>query len=283
MKLNNKIIISFVIIGLFLVIMIAMQVVYNKPEGQNMTASRVSQLNETFNKSDFIYGPEAYKPYITQTLPIIEGDNPNGTDSNYAMFVDLYATPFGIDALSNYTGGIKVDYSFTNLTGLASFSVYGFAMHSNNHGNVPGIFMTNRLSYPAAPDDSGYYVYGNSNLTGSAPSGTKPLGINMDYVKVANSAGPAFNVYNNSTYAITFISPGGGLNPLHFTTSATSDKREDFGTVTYTNNQSGTFYISDTGGAGISDVIMMVAMNGTIPDSFALHLDTHMVNRSVFG
>jgi hypothetical protein len=281
MELKTKIGIGLAAIFSFIVLMIGIQVLYSPPAPQTTPAKNVSQLNETFNKSDFIYGPQAWKPYLTKTLPIVEGNDPNGNDSFYVMFVDLYATPFGIDTLSNYTGGIKVDYNFTGLTGLAAFNVYGFAMHSNALGNIPGIYLTNRVSDPATPGDSGYYVHGDSTLTGSTPS-TKSLGMDLDHITVANSAGPAFNVYNNSTYAITFIQAGGGLNALHITTDAGSNKREDFGQVTYTNNQSGTFYVSDTGGAGISDVVLMVAVNGTIPNSFALHLDSSMVNRSVF-
>lgn len=282
MKLNTKIIIGLAILVFFVVLMAAIQVVYNPPQAINTTVSKVTHLNETFNKSDFIYGTQVWKPYETKTLPVVSGDDPKNNNSFSVMFVDLYATPFGIDNLSNYTGGIKVEYSFTNLTGLAAFNVYGFATHSNNLGNIPGAFMTNRVSYPASVGDSAYYVYGNSSLTGSVPP-TESLAMNLLSVKVANNEGPAYDVNGNQTYPILFTHPGGGLNPLHFTTVANSNKRSDFGNVTFTHDQSGVFYISDTGGAGISDVIMMVAVNGTIPDTFSLHLNASMNNRSVFG
>lgn len=63
---------------------------------------------------------------------------------------------------------------------------------------------------------------------------------------------------------------GGGLNALHVTSDPGS---EPYGQVTTTDEQSGAFYVSDTGGRGFfDDVILMVAINGTIPDDFALHV-----------
>lgn len=63
---------------------------------------------------------------------------------------------------------------------------------------------------------------------------------------------------------------GGGLNALHLTTDPDS---EPYGQVTTTDEQSGVFYVSETGGRGFfDDIILMVAINGTIPDDFALHV-----------
>lgn len=61
-----------------------------------------------------------------------------------------------------------------------------------------------------------------------------------------------------------------GLNALHLTTDPGS---EPYGQVTTTDEQSGVFYVSETGGRGFfDDIILMVAINGTIPDDFALHV-----------
>ncbi|WP_342678341.1 DUF3344 domain-containing protein [Methanofollis sp. UBA420] len=63
---------------------------------------------------------------------------------------------------------------------------------------------------------------------------------------------------------------GGGLNALHVTTDPES---EPYGQVTTTEEQSGVFYLSETGGRGFfDDMILMVAVNGAIPDDFALHI-----------
>ncbi|KAF5050000.1 PEGA domain protein [anaerobic digester metagenome] len=62
---------------------------------------------------------------------------------------------------------------------------------------------------------------------------------------------------------------GGGLNALHITT----DPSERYGQVTETSTQSGTFYFSDTGGRGFfDDLILMVAVQGEVPDNFKLHV-----------
>ncbi|MBP2145738.1 PGF-pre-PGF domain-containing protein [Methanofollis sp. W23] len=63
---------------------------------------------------------------------------------------------------------------------------------------------------------------------------------------------------------------GGGLNALHI---STDPENEPFGQVTNTEEQSGVFYLTNTGGRGFTDdMILMVAVNGTIPDDFALHI-----------
>ncbi|WP_317136887.1 PEGA domain-containing protein [Methanochimaera problematica] len=60
---------------------------------------------------------------------------------------------------------------------------------------------------------------------------------------------------NSGGYYIKF--DGGGLNALHITTSTS----EEYGQVTTTSSNSGTFYISDTGGRGFfNDMILMVAI-----------------------
>jgi hypothetical protein len=62
---------------------------------------------------------------------------------------------------------------------------------------------------------------------------------------------------------------GGGLNALHIS----SNPLEPYGQVTTSTEQSGTFYFSDTGGRGFfDDLILMVAVNGEVPDNFTLHV-----------
>ncbi len=92
---------------------------------------------------------------------------------------------------------------------------------------------------------------------------------NYVYFQVANDAGAKYNAYGNNTYYVGFFGPGRGLNAHHITTTPTSP----YGQVTVTNAQSGVFYIADTGGSGYADNgILVVAVNGTIPDDFRLHI-----------
>jgi PKD repeat protein len=92
---------------------------------------------------------------------------------------------------------------------------------------------------------------------------------NYVYFQVANDAGAKYNAYSNNTYYAGFFGPGRGQNAHHITTTPTLP----FGQVTVTSNPSGIFYITDTGGSGYADDgILAIAVNGTIPDDFRLHI-----------
>jgi PKD repeat protein len=90
-------------------------------------------------------------------------------------------------------------------------------------------------------------------------------------LQISNEGDARFNNYGNNTYH--FFSPTQsstqGMNALHITTSPA----ESSGQVTFSNDQSGVFYLSDTGGRGWDDNgILMLAVNGTIPDSFRVKI-----------
>lgn len=77
--------------------------------------------------------------------------------------------------------------------------------------------------------------------------------------------------FNESGGAYYFELDGGGLNALHITNSS----ELPYGQVNHGNTTSGTFYITDTGGRGYDDdIILMLAVNGTIPQDFNLHLES---------
>ena len=64
---------------------------------------------------------------------------------------------------------------------------------------------------------------------------------------------------------------GGGINAIHITSGSTAAPA--YGEVSTTTSQSGTFYITQTGGRGYDDdFILLVAVKGEIPNNFALHL-----------
>jgi DMSO/TMAO reductase YedYZ molybdopterin-dependent catalytic subunit len=93
------------------------------------------------------------------------------------------------------------------------------------------------------------------------------------HINVANDAGVKYDIYGNDTYYIRFDKSG--LNSFHITT----DPSVPEGQVTTTTDQSGTFYITDTGGKGLDDdVILMLAVNGTIPDDFEIHIKSSGYN-----
>lgn len=73
--------------------------------------------------------------------------------------------------------------------------------------------------------------------------------------------------HNGGTNYIKF--DGGGINALHLTTSTS----EPYGQVTTTEEESGTFYVSDTGGRGFfDDLILMIAVKGDVPDDYSVHI-----------
>ncbi len=116
-------------------------------------------------------------------------------------------------------------------------------------------------------DDLGAYTYATSTSPEPLPA---PRHIFFD---VANDAGVKFNLdgatYSgpNNTYYIK--ADGGGLNELHIT----NDVNVPAGQVTADDEQSGAFWFTNTGGRGFDDdIILLVSVNGTIPDDFALHI-----------
>ncbi len=107
-------------------------------------------------------------------------------------------------------------------------------------------------------------------ITVTEPSGPTVLpGYNNIFVYVANDAGVKYDFFGNDTYNIRFEGINRGLNALHVST----DPAENFGQVTVTDRQSGTFYATDSGGKGYEDeILLLVAVNGTIPDDFSMRI-----------
>jgi len=89
------------------------------------------------------------------------------------------------------------------------------------------------------------------------------------YVRPSNANGILWNANGNGTY---YINPnGGGINAVHITT----DPAVNAGQVTVTPNTAGTFYLTDSGGRGYQDeAVLLLAVNGTIPDDFSVHIKT---------
>ena len=92
-------------------------------------------------------------------------------------------------------------------------------------------------------------------------------GVKYDVPNGVNQQGDYQSVYVNNSY---FISRGGGgMNPVQIST----DPNNKVGTKTTTTSQSGTFWVVFSGGIQhMDDAILMLAVNGTIPDDFAFHV-----------
>lgn len=97
------------------------------------------------------------------------------------------------------------------------------------------------------------------------------------FINVANDAGVKYNMDGaayggpNNTYYIK--ADAGGTNALHVTTDPTTA----FGQVTSQNTDSsspsGTLYLTDTGGRGFTDnIILMISVKGPVGDNFNVNI-----------
>ncbi|WP_160329480.1 Ig-like domain-containing protein [Methanofollis ethanolicus] len=109
---------------------------------------------------------------------------------------------------------------------------------------------------------------------GASPGGVIPDTNNV-FLRVSNDDGARFDDFGNNTYNIRWTGDAseipandGGQNALHITDDLSTTQK-----VTFTNNLAGTFWVTDTGGRYYKDeILLLIAVNGTIPDNFRLHL-----------
>jgi len=94
---------------------------------------------------------------------------------------------------------------------------------------------------------------------------------NGTFIPTANA--PRVNIYGNGTYHFTMYNGTGGMNALHVTDSITNS----FGDVHTAKPTTGTMYVSDTGGRGGQDeVLLLIAVNSTNStdiDNFAVKVN----------
>jgi PKD repeat protein len=94
------------------------------------------------------------------------------------------------------------------------------------------------------------------------------------FINVANDDGVKYDLDgalygsgNNNTYYIK--ADGGGVNELHITTDASNL----VGQATTSTAQSGTFYVTNTGGRGHDeDILLLLSVQAPIPDDFSVHI-----------
>jgi hypothetical protein len=75
--------------------------------------------------------------------------------------------------------------------------------------------------------------------------------------------------YGGPSGAYYIRAENGGLNNLHLST----DPSKPYGQVTVSEAQSGTFFVTNTGGRGSdNEIILLVSVRGPIPDDFSVHI-----------
>jgi hypothetical protein len=140
-----------------------------------------SGVSETFTKSDFIYGPQNWKPGPGTigdfSLPVYNGQDMTDTTENYQlMFIDLkagnlYPAKFPGVTL-NDNGAVKVSYSFNNLHTFASFNGYGWCVAANQDQGISWTNPTKGFTAGGGAKQSGLSGFSVIGITStSSPAG----------------------------------------------------------------------------------------------------------------
>nr|WP_319377584.1 PKD domain-containing protein [uncultured Methanoregula sp.] len=210
----------------------------------NLTATNSAGSNSLLKTSYITVTSAAVAPVASYTASTTSGTAPlavmfNDTSSN---FPTSWAWDFNNDGVVDATTQ-NATYTFT----------------------TAGTYTVNLTATNSAGSNSqvktGYITVGSSG-------GVLP-GYNNIFVSTANDGGVQYNTFSNNTYIIRFEGVDRGLNALHVST----DPAVNFGQVTTTDSRTGTFYATDSGGKGYEDdILLLVAVNGTIPDDFSLRI-----------
>lgn len=257
MKVDAKLVAAIAVLALTVVGLVFLSSMYARtipkggPDG-NYT------MEETLGRSDFIYGPQSWVPYESR-LPVVPGSAVGGDNQFVMAFVDLRNS---LGKSINDSKPLEVEYMFKWLRGTAAFHVYGFKGPSTLAAQGEGISWTNRVEGSGA---SGLYVTGAKN--DGLQAGGMATADNRMSVRVANDEGPLFDYSGNGTYPLRFSKPGGGLNALQIWAAPDGGPE-----VIHTAEQSGKFYVASGSDNGYDTLLLLVAVNGTMPGDFQLRI-----------
>ena len=182
----------------------------NKAPSVGSITYNSTTLNETFYATDFIYGPQTYKPMNLANYPFYEyQDMTNSSNTFMIMFLDLDSGILNNPTLTN-NGMVKIQYSFENLPQgtLAAFNAFSYrkaqlAVQWTNKVNILGGTETGT---------SGYYVNGaapTANFSSTPTSGSIPLtmqftdnstGTPTSWAWDFNNDGIIYSTLQNPTY-----------------------------------------------------------------------------------
>jgi parallel beta-helix repeat protein len=188
-------------------------------------------VNETFYKSDLIYGPQTWKPANTVNYPFYKGQS--SSDSFTFMFIDLYAAGFTTSAYGSTplidSGSIRVDYSFNNLeSAMAVFGAYGWFSACNWGTGTPQY--SNILQ-------GGYNVQGVpkpvASFSTDKTSGLSPLTLQFTDTSTNNPTSWAWDFDNDGTTDSTLQNPSWTYNtPGTYTVALTAANAGGSRTIT---------------------------------------------------
>lgn len=268
MNLRLRILLAFLVLGLFILGMFALEEIslpfITKEEQAPVTGVLLDQV---FSKADFRYGPQSGRPYY-DPLAIDPGRNASAGDTWYMMYIDLNGTPVSGNPDVRRLGALRVNYNFTNLAGSAAFHVYGFR---------PGSSQT-RTNRQDGWNRCGYLVYGTAEPGRSMPATTvlSPSAPHEYRVTMANIRGGNADDFSAATQTLGFDRAGSGLDALHITRDPAVLKGE----VTETFEQQGSFFVTATGGNPGTELLLLVAVNRAQPEGFSLSVRSEFVEGS---
>jgi PKD repeat protein len=215
-----------------------------------------STLDETVYASDFIYGPQIYKPCSVANYPIYQNQvMTNSSDTFMIMFIDLYSGILNNASLTD-RGMVKIQYSFQNLPvgSLAAFNAYSFRRYDANQ--PPGVQWTNGLAPVTASPNSGYYVNGTAPIAGFSAvptNGQAPLDVQFTDNSIGNSISWLWDFGDGSTST--------EQNPTH-TYSAPGSYTVRLTVINAAGSSTSTSYIT-VSGASVDNTVN--AQTNTIP------------------
>jgi len=112
-----------------------------------------SALDESFNRSDLIYGLNTWKPSSVSDYPIFYGEDVYDDANECAiMFIDLNVGALGVNSSLSSGSMARVNYTLNNFDGFCAFNAYAWCNWSNQG---QGISWTNRV---VDAGSSGYTV-----------------------------------------------------------------------------------------------------------------------------
>ncbi|MDD1694334.1 MAG: PKD domain-containing protein, partial [Methanoregula sp.] len=180
-------------------------------------------------------------------LPVQFTDTTTGSPASWAWDFNNDGTTDSTDQNPSYT-----------FTSVGTYTVTLTATNSDGSNSITKTSYIAALTQQQVPEFSptNIYVANDGGVKNDYPDGTPT----DTYVYIPN------------TYYLWFDTAGGGLNAPHISTEVHPGSAM-YGGVYTTRDQSGSFYSTMTGGRGsYADGILMLAVNGTIPDDFSVHI-----------
>lgn len=228
----------------------------NPPD--RMTPVFDSKETVHFEKNDFNYVSWKYRPYKEPIL-IATGDDRDSLW--YLMFVNANVTPpYGGNPKLGRPGYVRVDYDLHDLAGTAAFHLLALTGSSWRTNRIEGFGSSGLLVRGDA--EPGALMGPTTEMTDYNDILILPAGVREN----PEDAAPY-------SYYIHFDPASGGLNSLHITQDLSRVKGE----IIDTTDQSGSFYLTCSGGPAIDALLLLVAVDEMQPDTFSLSLNMQFI------